>query len=271
MKKTFIAACFAAFIALNMLGCSKDHVQVVVPAKTYVIVPGSWSAPYAWESVRKNLQAQGQKVFVVQLPGHGSDQTPFNTLTLDKYRDAVVHIIDSLNTKVILVGHSMAGMVVSEVAESIPSKIDKMIYVGAFLPVSGQTLLDLAMTDTTSLLVQNLILVNGGLSLDVPSDKIATIFVQDGSPSIQALAVTNYRSEPGIPFTNPVTLTVANYGSVEKYYIHTLQDHAVTLKLQNRMVASAGLTKIYNINTSHSPFLSSPDSLSILLQKIASK
>lgn len=40
--------------------------------------------------------------------------------------------------KVILVGHSMAGVIISQVAENMPNKIDKLIYVSAYLPKNGE-------------------------------------------------------------------------------------------------------------------------------------
>jgi pimeloyl-ACP methyl ester carboxylesterase len=272
MKKLLFSVLLAASVAIGLTGCSKDdnnHRTV----KTYVIVPGAWSGPYAWEVVKKDLLAKGQNVTVVQLPGHGSDQTTlYSKITLDQYRDKVIHVIDSLNTRVILVGHSMAGMVISVVAEKIPAKIEKLIYVGAFLPKNGQSLLDLALTDTTSLLVQSLRPTSKTLdSLDVVRANIADIFVQDGSADVKSLVVANYKLEPGPPFVAPAILTAGNFGTVDKYFIHTIQDHAVTYKLQKREVAAAGLIKTYTINSSHSPFLSKPDSLVILFQNIAGR
>lgn len=258
---------FTMALIVAMAGCGKDHGD---PAntKTYVIVPGAWSAPYAWLNVKSMLEAQGQKVVIVQLQGHGSDQTKFSTIHLQNYRDRVIQVIDSLNTKVILVGHSLAGMVITEVAEKVPLKIEKMIYVAAFLPANNQSLLDLANTDGNSLLGPNIGSVDALVTLDVPRDKLNDIFIQDGSSTIKALVAANYKSEPGLPFKDSVTISNANFGSVDKYYIHTLQDHAVSYPLQKRMVAAAGLSKTYQINTSHSPFLAKPDSLTILLQNI---
>jgi len=273
MKKSLLAPLIVTCFVLLMMNCSKDHPVPHTIVNTYVIVPGSWSAPYAWESVKQDLEAKGQKVTVVQLPGHGTDvTTPYNTITLEKYRDYVINKIDSLNTKVILVGHSMAGMVISAVAEKIPLKIQKMIYVGAFLPKSGQSLLDLANTDTTSLLGISIRPTSQVMdSLDVVRANIIDIFIADGSDQVKALVISKYKLEPGIPFTEPVTLTNGNFGSVDKYFIHTLLDRAVTYRLQKRMVAAAGLTKTYQINTSHSAFLAKPDSLAILLENIVSK
>lgn len=253
---------------LAISSCSKDNNNNKPSVKTFVIVPGAWSAPYAWQTVKKELEAKGQKVVVVQLPGHGTDQTAFKTLHLDSYRDKVVQTIDSLNTKVILVGHSLAGMVITEVAEKIPSKIEKMIYVAAFLPANNQSLLDLANTDPTSLLGQNITSPDSLVTLDLPHDKITDTFIQDGSSDVKSLVLANYRTEPGYPFLDSAKTTAVNFGSVDKYYIHTIQDHAVTYDLQKRMVSAAGLTKIYHLNTSHSPFLAKPDSLTILLEKI---
>lgn len=272
MKKSLIGLFLTALAIIGLASCSKDNsVNQFVPKHTYVIVPGAWSAPYAWQTVKAQLEASGQKVKVVQLPGHGTDQTPFSSLTLDKYRDYVISVIDSTNTKVILVGHSLAGMVISEVAEKVPSKIEKMIYVGAYLPQSGQSLLDLANTDSTSLLGKSLLPSQKYDTLDLIHDKIIDIFIQDGSADVKSLVLKYYKVEPGFPFFNKATLSAANFGSVDKYYIHTLQDHAIPPALQNRMVASSGIKKIFQINTSHSPFLAKPDSLVILLKNIVDK
>ena len=78
----------------------------------------------------------------------------------------------------------------------------------------------------------------------------------------------NYRVEPAIPFTNKVTLTDANFGSVDKYYIHTLQDHAIGIDNQNKMADAAHITKIYSVNTGHSPFLTQPTEVTKLLLTI---
>lgn len=120
-------------------------------------------------------------------------------------------------------------------------------------------MLDLASTDSLSQLGPSLIPSANQLTLDViPANRIS-IFCQDGSDSIKTLLLNNFRVEPAIPFANKVTITSVNFGAVDKYYIHTTQDHAISLNLQNRMVASANITKEYSLNTGHSPFLSAPD------------
>jgi pimeloyl-ACP methyl ester carboxylesterase len=170
--------------------------------------------------------------------------------------------------KVVLVGHSMAGMVISAVAEKIPERIGKLVYLAAFVPANGQSLQDLAFTDSTSLLGAAIIPSKDGLTLDIKTENIAPIFVQDGSDVIKKLVLNNYRLEPAIPFTNKAVLSAANFGKVDKYYIHTLKDQALGYNLQKRMVATAGIRNTLLLDTGHSPFLSKPNLVIQALMKI---
>ncbi len=269
MKKLIFPLLVAA-IYVALLSCTKHNDTPAVGGKTFVIVPGAWSAPYAWDNVKASLEKSGNKVIVVQLPGHGSDQTPPQNLTMDVYRDRVITTIDSIGGKVILVGHSLGGVVISDVAEEIPSKIERLVYVAAFVPLSGQSLLGLASTDTTSVLGANLRPSADNLTVDIVHDQIVNGFIQDGTTDEQNLLLANYRVEPAIPLTNNITLTAANYGSVPKVYIKTLLDHAVTPTLQTRMLAATpGFLAVYQVNTGHCPFLVKPDSTAALLTQAA--
>jgi hypothetical protein len=129
----------------------------------------------------------------------------------------------------------------------------------------------LAHTDPDSQLGGSGVLIfnNDGVTVDIKQDQIVNLFIQDGTPVVQNLVLTNYRSEPLIPFINPVSLTAQNFGSVDKVFIKTLKDHVVSPSLQDRMIASSGVKSIYKINTGHSPFLSQPDSLTALLIEIS--
>ena len=54
----------------------KTHHKTVLMTKTFILVHGAWQAPYAWQSVQQQLESNGQKVIVIELPGHGADKTP---------------------------------------------------------------------------------------------------------------------------------------------------------------------------------------------------
>jgi pimeloyl-ACP methyl ester carboxylesterase len=257
----------AAVLSINT-GCNNEEDEPPTVQQTYVLVHGAWQAPYVWDSVKADLSADGNKVIVVELPGHGSDTTPPHLLSLDVYRDKVIGALSVADSNVILVGHSMGGMVITSVAEKIPSKISKLVYIGAFVPASGEALTDLASSDADSKLRPLLIPSADRLTLDVKRDSLTYLFINDGSDAEKQRVTDHYRAEPAIPFTNKVTLTKGNFGSVEKIYIKTLQDLVISPALQDRMIAGAGIQTIESVNTSHSPFLSKPHEVSSLLLKI---
>jgi len=264
MKKTISTLLTAAIAVAAFAACNKDE-DKPVKNKTYVLVHGAWQAPYVWDAVKAGLIQAGNKVIVVELPGHGADTSATYTLSIDVYRDKVIKAVTAVKEKVILVGHSMGGMVISSVAEKIPSQISKLVYIGAFLPANGQALVDLSNADPASQLGPLLIQSPDKLTLDVKADSLTYLFINDGSPAAKKLVIDNYRAEPAIPFTNKLVLTSKNFGSVAKVYIKTLQDLVISPRLQDRMIQAAGISTVYTINTSHSPFLAQPETLVRLL------
>jgi pimeloyl-ACP methyl ester carboxylesterase len=233
--------------------------------KTIVLVHGAWFDASGWDSVTPLLKAKGFQVIAVNLPGHGADTTPFATISLQSYVDAVKDAIGD-RTNVILVGHSMAGVVISEVAEAIPGQIKELIYLGAFLPRNGESLLSLAKQDTESHVGKYLQIDQSTGSAGVAKDGIIDVFAADAPAAKDDAIISSYKADPLAPLATPVTLTDGNFGSVKKVYIHTLNDHAVSFSAQQAMVKNNGhISKEYTLASSHTPFISMPDKLAAVL------
>jgi pimeloyl-ACP methyl ester carboxylesterase len=266
MNKLLTSLLAVAAMTTTAVSCENNKTPIT---HTFVLVHGAWQAPYVWDSVQADLVKEGNKVIVVQLPGHGSDTTDPRHLSIDAYRDEVIKAIPASDSDIILVGHSMGGMVITGVAEKIPNKISKLVYIGAYLPATGQALTDLAFSDSSSQLGPLLIPSVDQLTLDVKRDSLTYLFINDGSQATKDLVLAQYRAEPAIPFTNKATLTKEGFGAVNKVYIKTLQDVVISPALQDRMIAAAGIKTVYTVNTSHSPFLAEPHTVSDLLLKAA--
>lgn len=268
MKKTISTLLAAAFAVSTFASCNKSDDALSAPPKTYVLVHGAWQAPYVWDAVKAKLEQKGNKVILVELPGHGMDKSPNHTLSMDVYRDKVLQAITTVNEKVILVGHSMGGMVITAAAEKNPASISKLVYIGAFLPANGQALVNLANDDRHSKLGPLLTQSADKLTLDVKRDSLAALFIHDGSSVVQQKVLDNYRAEPAIPFGNKLVLTKEGFGSVSKVYIKTEQDVVISPALQDKMIAAAGINTVFSLATSHSPFLSQPQQVANLLLNI---
>lgn len=264
-KRLISVLIFACISILAFTGCSKSQKPA---GKTFVLVHGSFQGPYAWQYVQTQLQQAGQKVIVVELPGHGQDQTSPATLTLSSYRDKVVDAIDGVQGQVILVGHSMGGAVITAVADSIPSRIEKLVYLAGFVPANGQSIIDLNGMDPNSQLTPNLVPSSDHTTASVADSLLLPIFCQDGNATVHQLLISNNRPEPAAPLYSKIVLKNPAVVAIPKYYIHTAQDRAITITLQNQMVQSAGITNVYTINSSHSPHLSMPDMVTAILIQI---
>ena len=107
----------------------------------YVLVHGAWEGSWTWNNILPTLEKQGQTATTVDLPGSFGNPQPISQVTMDRYVEMVVSTIRRLDGKVILVGHSMAGAIISQVAELIPEKIERLVYVAAFLLKNGGSVL----------------------------------------------------------------------------------------------------------------------------------
>ncbi|HSZ71656.1 MAG TPA: hypothetical protein VK750_03200, partial [Cytophagaceae bacterium] len=90
-------------------------------------------------------------------------------------------------------------------------------------------------------------------------------FAADAPTQFHDIIVNSVKAEPLIPLVSPVSLTAEKFGSVRKVYIHTQDDHAVSLSLQQTMVKKTPVSKEYTLVSSHTPFISMPDKLAAIL------
>jgi len=115
---------------------------------TYVLIHGSWHGGWCWDKLASLLIRQGHSVIAPDLPGHGKDRTPIFKITLQSYVDLVCELLDSQTAPVCLVGHSRGGIVISQAAELRPKKIQKLVYLAAFMLRNGETMIQWARQDT---------------------------------------------------------------------------------------------------------------------------
>jgi pimeloyl-ACP methyl ester carboxylesterase len=236
--------------------------------QTFVLVHGAFAGAYAWDLIVPALESAGHQVITFDLPGHGADLTPPQNVTFDAYVDTVAQHIDNQSEKVILVGHSMGGVVITAVAEKMPEKIAKLVYLSAYLPKNGQNLQELAESDAESLIGRNLQFTPDYSGGYLPEAITEQVFAGDCSDDIKHLVVeqSKGRLEPLAAFQAKTVITDANFGSVDKYYIETLKDQGVGTSLQKQMVADNGTVKqVFSIDSGHSPYFAKPAELVAIL------
>ena len=222
-----------------------------------VLVHGAWETASIWDSVAAKLKQDGYPVRVVTLPGRRGNPAAAGAVSMDTYRRTIAAAIARERGPVVLVGHSFAGFPISVVAGAEPAKIKTLVYLAAYLPQDGQSLLGVATSDEGSKAgpaVQ--IDRDHGLATIAPEAR-AGLFANDASPEVAAAIARGIVPEPLAPLATPVHLGT-NFARVDKVYIHTARDQVVSPQLQRSMVAATPVRFERTLDTGHTPFITNP-------------
>ena len=238
-----------------------------------VLVHGAFGQAKVWGRVVPGLQAAGHDVETLDLPGQGDDDTPVAEVTLDRYARRVCEVLAD-GPPAVLVGHSMGGMVITQAAADCPELIDRLVYVAAFLPADGESLIDLThRPEGAGDAVQAGLVVDGDPPVaTMPPEAAREGLLQCCDDETAAWANSLRGSQPVAPFTHPVRLTGPSaeaFGDLRRAYVMCLQDRAIKPPLQRLMLQRAGCDPVLEIDTDHCVWASRPDELVAALDRLA--
>lgn len=228
---------------------------------TYVLIHGAWHGGWCWDKVVPLLRKKGHKVEAPDLPGHGKDKTPIREVSLQGYADRVCKVLDAQSEPVILLGHSMGGIVISQTAEYRPEKIKTLVYLTAFLLQNGEFMLQVGGGDTEALVLPNLVMAEDQSFATVKEEAIKQVFYGDCSDEDVSRAKKLLVPQAAAPFGTPINITEKNFGRIPRVYIECLRDRAISPSVQKKMYETLPCRKVVSMDTSHSPFFSAPEAL----------
>lgn len=228
---------------------------------TFVLVHGAWHASWCWEKVTPWLTQQGHTVLEVDLPGYGSEKAPASEVTLQKYVEKISSVIEQAKEPVILVGHSLGGLAISQAAEYISEKIESLVYVTAFLLKDGECMLDYIQKDQASVVSNSLVFSEDGSEVIVKEERlIDSFYAKCDTTDIERIKPLLAPQAANV-FATKLRITDAKFGQIPRYYIECLQDQAITHRTQKKMYSLTPCQKVFTIDTDHSPFYSTYEEL----------
>lgn len=205
----------------------------------------------------------------VDLPGMGRDKTPIHEVKFETTVQKLCTLIDQAEGKVILVGHSKNGIMISQAAEYRSDKIEKLVYLAAYLIPNGKTQREYSVQDTGGWLKPYVTLHESSRSSTLQEVIYKEGLYHDCDEDIVEMAKVILSHEPVESGITPLHLTEENYGRIPRYYIECTDDRAVTPFIQQKMYTETPCEKVYRMDTSHSPFFSRPAELVDILLEIA--
>ncbi len=235
----------------------------------YVLVHGSWMSAWGWNNLIAELEKAGHTVIAPDLPAHGGDTTPVAEASLQGYTAKIVEVLDSQSEPVILVGHSMGGSVISQVAEARPDKIQTLVYLTAYLLPNGKSVFQAAQEDAGSQVGPILDIQQDKGLVGLKADGLAEIFFSGCTEEDAAAGVAHYQPDPIAPLATPVTVSEANWGRVPRVYIHCTEDKVISPAYQQTMFTASPCQQVLSIKAGHaSSFLSQAEELAKLLAQV---
>jgi pimeloyl-ACP methyl ester carboxylesterase len=237
------------------------------PVSRFVFVHGAWHGAWCWYKVLAQLENAGHQVSAVDLPSLGKDRSPLAGATLQSYTDVVCEALGARPEPAMLVGHSMGGIAISQAAERMPERIQKLVYLTAFLLRDGETLIAKASqspTRITGLTARSPDRLSTALNMKM----IREIFYAQCPDEDVALAGLLLQPQAIAPMAAAQKLTEARFGRVPKVYIECLRDKVIDPILQKAMFQATPCEQVLSIDTDHSPFFSRPGELVAHLVKL---
>ncbi len=214
------------------------------------------------------LEARGHKVHAPDLPGLGKDLTPPANVTLADNVEKISRLLDKIEEPVVLVGHSLGGVTIGQVAEARRRKLKALVYICGLLPPNGTASRELTAGDPDMLFRRSREISPDGLTYTFARSQVAALFYEDVSAEDRYRAMERLRPQPLSISTTPVTLTEERYGSVPRWYIECTHDNAVRIARQRAMVKTIPC-KVITMECGHTPFYSAPEELAEHLDTIA--
>jgi pimeloyl-ACP methyl ester carboxylesterase len=232
---------------------------------TYVLVHGAWGGGWKFARVADALRRRGHTVFAPTLTGAGE-----RSHLLSGNINLTTHVTDIVNviryedlSRVVLLGHSYGGMVITAVADTIPEKIAALVYLDAFVPQDGQSLFDLNIPANTQMFLARAG-ANGGLLIPPPPAK-AYFNVNDAdAPRVDVLAAP----QPIGTMTEKVKLGGAYRGVKRCVYVHgTVLPRESPFKRFHDAAKAQGWD-VHALPCGHDIMLDRPDELTEILDGV---
>ena len=219
--------------------------------------------------VKPLLEQKGNQVKLVDLPGSYGNKQPIDKVTLESCAEESIKVINEFDGKVILVGHSLGGVVITEVAERIPEKFEKLIYIAAPLLRDGESVIEILMNDEDGQLLPKVVFSEDQSYAMVDEKTWREVALHDVKEEDIKKALPKMADKQATePFMTKVNLTEEKFGSVTKVYIKTAYDRVMSPASQDRMIEGWPVKKVHTLESGHFPGLSVPEKLvEMILEK----
>ena len=233
---------------------------------TFVLVHGAFQGGWVYAQVARTLRAAGHEVYTPTLTGLGERaHLAHHAINLDTHIEDIVSVFKHENiSDAILCGHSYGGMVITGVAAEIGERIRTLVYLDAYVPASGQSLMDITGPET-ALAFLDQASRNGGLIPPIPS---AIFNVNEADAArVDSLSV----AQPLATFVQGVRSGVESNSAAHKTYVFATANGGDWFVSTHARLKGDPTWKVRTVACGHSIMLDRAQELALLLLEETSR
>jgi pimeloyl-ACP methyl ester carboxylesterase len=233
--------------------------------KTFLVCHGAWGAGWAWKKMHPLMNAAGHRLVTPTYTGLGEREHLANpSIDLETHIQDILNVIKYEDLRdIVLIGHSYGGMVATGVADRARDRIAQLIYLDAFVPRDGQSLLDL--NEPARQRMQDAARAGDGWRVPpLPTPP-------DTAPADLEWLSARRVDMPIKCFETKLKLPHGELSLPRSYIYATRISPADTFGQFAQRAKSEPGWNYHEIDASHSPAVTAPEMLMALLEKIVSR
>jgi pimeloyl-ACP methyl ester carboxylesterase len=247
-----------------------------VPKATFVLVHPAWTGGWCWKKVIPFLRAEGYNVYTPTLTGLGERAHLANPMIgLETHvQDVVRHLEYEDLSRVILVGHSNGGTLITAVADRVPARLAHLVYLDAFVPDDGQATIDLVPPNVQQELKSRVAAEGYGWLLPslrpISWDEMVRDVWRVTDEADRRWMVARFCPTPFKTFTDPVRRRNPDAEKLPHTYIRCRQHPSPAFDRYAEMARRTQGWRYRELDAAHLPFVTVPRELAVLLLEVAS-
>jgi len=223
---------------------------------TFVLVHGGGHGGWCWRRCAAALRARGHETCAPTLTGFGERvhlaAPSFDTFVLD-----VVNVLEFEDLRdVVLVGHSMGGVVVPRVAEAIPDRIAAVVWLTAAVCNDGESLLD---TIPQSPWIARAVTIGADGTAHTDIERILDANIHDGTDEQKAFVRARHRPYPPHALVEPGRLSAFLALGIPTGYVFATLDRTIEPQVQEQLAARLPGRRTASVAAGHDCMLTQPE------------
>jgi pimeloyl-ACP methyl ester carboxylesterase len=252
-----------------------DREQASAPAalpretgSTFVLVHGAWHGGWCWRQVAEALRAEGHRVFTPTQTGLGERRHLLSHgITIETFIEDIANVLIAEElSDVILVGHSFGALAISGVADRMPERIRRLVYLDGTIIEGGERPYGVLAADVVA--ARRKLAIEEGDGLAVPPPPVTAFGIPDDHPDA-AWARRRLTPHPAETYESMLMLRNPVGNGLPRVYIACTEPAYAPLERVRQWVRRQKGWEWRDIATGHDAMITAPAELSRMLIEIA--